>query len=101
VDRTTLITIGVAVLTLAGLAGYALYRWRQRRRALLVGGWVRRHLGARFGAVPADLRINCSDDTSWPVLADFTNPQTGHRTQFQFSCLAARDTFTVVSERSF
>src|SRR5262249_45798395 len=47
-DRVTAL-IGMAVLAALALAGFAVYRWRQRERARRVDRWVRDYLAARYG----------------------------------------------------
>jgi hypothetical protein len=36
-------------------------------------------LQKRYGAVPDELHVNCSDDQMWPVLVDFIEPTTRTR----------------------
>src|SRR5262249_29508685 len=64
-DSVTVL-IGMAALAALALAGFAIYRWRQRERARRVDRWVRDYLAARYGGVPDGLHINCSDDRLWP-----------------------------------
>jgi hypothetical protein len=91
--------IGLAVLVVAGLAAFSIYRWRQRRRVRRVGAWVRGYLADRYGEVPAHLHVSCSDDRLWPVLADFNEPRSGARRQLRFSCPGANSTFSPLPEQ--
>ncbi len=88
-DGSTGLAVWVALLAAAGLAAFAAYRWRCRRRARLVGAWVRAYLQPRYGGVPRGLHISCTDDPSWPVLVDFEEPGAGARRRLQFYCPGA------------
>jgi hypothetical protein len=88
------VAAGLAVLALAAFAAYSRRR-RQRRRE--VGRWVRGFLAARYGAVPAGLHVDCSDDALWPVLVSFTSPRTGARHDMRFSCGGPASTFSLLA----
>lgn len=87
-------TAGVALLALA----FAVYRWQQRKRVRRVEQWVREYLAERYGEVPDDLHINCSDDTNWPVLVSFNSRQNGTSHRLQFVCGRTIPTFFLLSE---
>jgi hypothetical protein len=53
---------GLAVLLLACMAVFALYKWGQIRRVRQVKTWVKDYLSVRFGEEPGRLHINCTDD---------------------------------------
>jgi hypothetical protein len=97
-ERNTEVLIGIAALAVTALAAFALYRWWQRKRARRVEGWVSGYLSARYGRVPENLSVNCSDDRPWPVLVGFDSPATGARHRLQFSCPGANATFRLLSE---
>lgn len=98
-DSSVGVLIEMAVVVIAGLVAYAIYRWRQRRRVHRIEEWVKGYLSDRYGELPAALRIDCSDDWLWPVLVDFTGPCPGVRHRLQFSCGGTRSTFTLLSEK--
>jgi hypothetical protein len=84
--RSTEALIGMAALALAALAAFAVYRWRMRQRVLRVRAGVEGCLSDRYGGLPQNLTINCSDDPLWPVLVAFDDPRTGTRHRLQFAC---------------
>ena len=90
--------IGMAVLAALALAGFAVYRWRQRERARRVDRWVRDYLAARYGGVPDGLRIDCSDDQLWPVLVSFDGRPGEPRQRLRFSCAGPTSSFALLSE---
>ena len=92
------LVIGMATLAVLALAAFAVYRWRQQARARRVDRWVREYLLARFGEVPADLHVNCSDDVLWPVLVSFTGRQDGARHRLQFNCWGP-DSVAAITDR--
>jgi hypothetical protein len=98
-ESNTHLLIGMAALAAAALAALALYRWRARRRARRVEGWVRGHLSDRYGRVPDRLSIDCSDDRLWPVLVAFDHPRTGLRHSLQVACWGPQSTFSLLSEK--
>ena len=91
--------VGMAVLALAALATFAVYRWRQLKRVRQVETWVKDYLVVRYGELPNDLNINCSDDRLWPVLVGFDGPRTGSRHSLQFACPGQPSTFSLLSEK--
>lgn len=98
-DSSVEVLIGMAVVVIAGLVAYAIYRRRQRRRVHRVEEWVKKYLSDRYGELPTALRIDCSDDRLWPVLVDFTGPCPGVRHRLQFTCGGTRSTFALLSEK--
>lgn len=97
-ERNTEVLIGIAALAVTALSAFALYRWWQRRRARRVEGWVRGYLSDRYGRLPENLSVNCSDDRLWPVLVGFDSPGTAARARLQFSCPGANATFRLLLE---
>src|SRR5262245_32683173 len=91
--------VGMAALALAALAAFAVYRWRQRQRVRQVETWVKDYLVARYGVLPKDLHINCSDDTRWPVLVAFDGLRPGTRHSLQFACPGRPSTYSLLSEK--
>jgi hypothetical protein len=77
VEKSAEALVWMAAFMVAGLTATAVYRWRLRRRAGRVQALVKDHLVARYGALPGHLKINCSDDPLWPVLASYRDPDTG------------------------
>lgn len=98
-DRNVELVTGLAVMAALALAALAVYRWRQRRRAHRIEAWVRAYLVDRYGELPGQLHIDCSDDTRWPVLVTFVAPLTGVRQRFQFACGGRPSTFALASEK--
>jgi hypothetical protein len=98
VDRHVEALIGLLGLALLALVVLAVYRWRQRVRARRVERWVREYLVGRYGAVPDELQVNCSDDPLWPVLVSFNAPAGGKRRSLRFSCAGPASTFSLLSE---
>jgi hypothetical protein len=90
--------VGMAAVAALCLTAGALYRWRQRRRARRAGEAVRAFLCARYGEVPHPLHINCSDDRLWPVLVDFSNPQTGIQHRLRFDCPGSGSAVALLQE---
>lgn len=89
--------LGVVAAGLVAAAVFLLYRWRQRQRVRRVETWVNAYLAARYGGLPSLVHINCSDDTSWPVLVEFETPRTGSRHRLQFTCGGPQSTFALLS----
>jgi hypothetical protein len=83
--RNTEALIGMAVLALTALAAFAVYRWRMRQRVRQVRLGVEGWLSDRYGELPKDLSIDCSDDSLWPVLVGFDDPGTGTRHRLRFA----------------
>ena len=92
------VLIGVAALAILAVAAVALYRWRMRSRVRRINQWVKDYLLARYGALPNDLRINCSDDELWPVFVSFTDGKGGSRHDLEFSCPGAVSSFRLSAE---
>ena len=97
-EKSTAMLIRLATLGLLTLIGFAVYRRRQRQRVCRVEGWVKDYLCARYGELPNQLSINCSDDPLWPVLVAFNAPRTGIRHRLQFTCGATRSTFALLAD---
>ncbi|MGH7172653.1 MAG: hypothetical protein ACRELG_20420 [Gemmataceae bacterium] len=93
------VLIGMAALGLAAAVAFAVYRWRQEKRVRRVESWVKEYLRARYGELPDPLRINCSDDSLWPVLVAFDGPRAGVRHSMQFTCGGTHSTFALLSEK--
>lgn len=91
-------TAAIVALVFAALAAFALYRWRQRRRACEVKRRVEEYLLARYGAVPPGVDVNCSNDPLWPVLVDFDHLRTGARHRLQFHCGPPASPLSLTSE---
>src|SRR4051794_17405687 len=88
----------VGLVVAAALAAFAGYRWRMRRRVRRVEGWVREYLVGRYGRLPGDLHIDCSDDELWPVLVAFDDPRTGTRHRLRFACLGPLSTCSLLGD---
>jgi hypothetical protein len=88
----------VGLVVAAALAGFAVYRWRMRRRARRVEGWVRDYLVGSYGKLPGGLHVDCSDDELWPVLVAFDDPATGARHRLRFSCAGPDSAFSLASD---
>ena len=93
------LVMGIAVLMLGSLAVFAVYNWRHLRRRRLVDTWVREYLKDRFGEMPSDLRINCSNDRLWPILVDFEVPRTETQYHLQFVCPGTHSSLSLRSEK--
>jgi hypothetical protein len=93
------VLIGMAALALMALAAFGVYLWRQRQRVRRAEVWVRDFLFARYGVLPDNLNINCSDDPLWPVLVDFDGPGTGNRHSLQFAYPGASSTLSLLCEK--
>ncbi len=98
-DNTAGVVIGAACLVVAALGGFATYRWRQRGRARQVKDWVNRYLKGRYGELPGNLEINCTDDALWPVLVAFERPRGGTRHSLRFRCHGHESSFALLSEK--
>jgi hypothetical protein len=96
VERSTEVLIGAAAVTLA--AAIAVYRWRQRKRRCQVETSVRAYLSTRYGELPEDLHIGCSDDSLWPVLVAFCEPRTGTRKRLRFDYRGPDSPLVLLSE---
>jgi hypothetical protein len=98
VEISAAVWVGIAVFAVAAV-GFAIYRQRLRMRARRVEGWVRGYLSDRYGRLPDQLSINCSDDRLWPVLVAFDDPRSGGRHRLQFACPGPHSTFALLSEK--
>ena len=61
-ESNAAVLIGMAAVAFTALAAFAVYRWRQRRRAHQVEKGVKAYLCGRYGGVPEGLDINDCDD---------------------------------------
>lgn len=86
----------IAVLLAAAVVALILYRRRCRERVWRVEAAVKEILRTRYGEVPPQLMIHCSDDELWPVLVSFVSPRTDrrHRLQFAFSVMGSSCSLT-------
>jgi hypothetical protein len=98
-DHTAGVLIGAACLVIAVLAAFAAYRWRQQEHARRVKEWVRRYLVTRYGELPDDLKINCTDDRLWPVLVAFDRPHGGTLHVLRFACHGPPSSVSLLAER--
>jgi hypothetical protein len=80
------LVVAIVTLVLGAVIVFTLYRSQQRRRGRHVTTWVRDFVQTRYGRLPTDLRIDCSDDQLWPVLVSFREPSTGTQRYLRFSC---------------
>ena len=94
-DLTVLL---IAALVLAAVVAFGAYRWLQRRRVLNVNLKIKEYLRHRFGQLPDNLRINCSDDPLWPILVSFTTPPNDDRHNLQFMCSGPISKLALLSE---
>jgi hypothetical protein len=90
--------IGMAVMAFVALAAFAVYRWGQRNRVRQIERSVKDYLMVRYGELPSDLNINCSDDPLWPVLVAFDSPRTATRHRLQFDCRGPHSPVSLLSE---
>lgn len=97
-DQSNSLAVGLAGLAVAAIAGFAVYRWRQRARVRGVKAWVAAYLTDRYGTPPDDLAVNCSDDPLWPVLVAFAHPRTGAAHRLRFACAVQPASCTLLSE---
>jgi hypothetical protein len=98
-DQTTELLTGVAAAAVAALAAFAIYRWRQRERVRSVKTWVKTYVADHYDGTAANLRIDCSDDPLWPVLASFDNSRSGLRHRLEFTCCGRQSSYALVSEK--
>ena len=97
-DRNVEVLIGIAGLAVLALAGFAVWKWRQQKRALEVDRCVREYLTKRDGQLGDDLHIHCTADELWPVLVSFQNRRDGKRHRLQFSCGRSASALLLLSE---
>jgi hypothetical protein len=86
INDNTAVLSSLALLLVASMAVFAVYKWRQISRLGRVNKWVYDYLFTRSCGMPKDLRINCSNDQLWPVFVEFFTPRTGIRHNLEFSC---------------
>ncbi len=91
--------IGMAGLALVALAVFALYRRRQRQRVRRVENRVKDYLALRYGDLPNDLSIDCSEDVLWPVLVSFKDSRSGTRHRLQFGCWGSVSMLSLLSDK--
>lgn len=85
-------------LALLAIVMFAVYRWKQRRRVARVTAWIRSFLTARYGALPKNLYIDCTEDRIWPVLVTFDSQTGGKQHRFNFACSGDQSTYRLRSE---
>lgn len=90
---------GVAVLAALSLAFMAINHRRHEERVHRIHGWVTDYLINRYGAMPVQLKINCSHDLSRPVLLSFDTPGTEIRHGMQIMCSGERPAWFLLSEK--
>ena len=88
----------VPVLAIAAIGAFFVYRWRQRQRVLAMNVGIREYLCQRFGQLPDNLTINCSDDPLWPILVSFTTPPYDDKHHLQFMYSGPISTLALLSE---
>lgn len=98
-EKNTELLIGMAVLGLAAVVVFVVYRWLEKKRVCRAEEWVKDYLCVRYGELPNPLSINCSDDLLWPVLVTFNTPRTGIRHSMQFAWKGKRSTLSLLSEK--
>lgn len=84
-DRNVEMLLGIVAILVPAVVAIAVYRWRQRQRACHIAKEVKAFLLTRYGELPTNLNINCSDDRLWPVLVTFDRPGTDIRLLLQFA----------------
>jgi len=92
------IQLMLAVLALLAIAAFGVYRWTQSRRVAGVNVWIRNFLLTRYGALPENLHIICTDEQLWPVLATFDRLSVGSRHMLHFSCSGDQSNYRLDSE---
>jgi hypothetical protein len=98
-DKATEVLTAAAAAAVAALVTFAIYRWRRRERAHSVKAWVKTYVAEHYDGTVADLRIHCSDDPLWPVLASFDNARTRLRRRLEFTCSGRQSSYALVSEK--
>lgn len=94
--QPVLLAVGFVIL---GAVVLAAYQRRQQNRVHSIELWVMDYLGGRYGKLPTELHILCSNDRLWPVLARFDMPGTALRHSMQFNCSGPCPTWSLTSER--
>ena len=88
----------IGMMALVALLSFAWYRRQVRQRSQAVHQWVKDYLAIRFRGLD-NLRIDCSDDTLWPVLVSFDGPGAGVRHRMQFVCSGAPSTYALLTDQ--
>lgn len=91
------VVFGCLVILIAGIA-FAIHRRHEAQRILQVEAWIREFLVGRYGGLPDDLRINCTDDRLWPVLVSFNRKEQSTRHRLQFYCAGPQSSLALHSE---
>jgi hypothetical protein len=99
-DKHWPLALMLAALAAAALAAFTYYRWRQDRRTRGIKAWVAGYLRDRFGNSLEQVTINCSEDTTWPVLVGFDGVQTSTRHRLRFCCMGPPSAYRLESEES-
>lgn len=92
------ISLAIGFLFL-GAVVLAAYQRRQQNRIRDIEKWVMEFLSRRYGRLPSEMQIHCSNDRLWPVLARFDMPGSRLRHSMQFECGGACQTWSLISER--
>jgi hypothetical protein len=87
--------VGILLVTLVAIG---IHRWIQERRKARVKLWIGDFLASRYGKLPENLQINCTDDQLWPVIVTFDGAS-GSRHLLHFTCAGAPTKFCLASER--
>ena len=72
---------------------------RQRERVRNVKTWVKTYVADHYDGTTTNLRIDCSEDPLWPVLASFDNSHSGLRHRLEFTCAGRQSSYALVSEK--
>jgi len=91
--------MGIAVI-IAVAVGFFIYRSIQSARVTRVRSWVKDFLVGRYGNLPEELSIYCTDDQRWPVLVEFCLPHSPTRHRLQFMCSGITSKYRLVSEKA-
>ncbi len=97
-DKSIETLAGMAAAALLAVVAVAVYRQGRHRRARRVEASARAYLFDRYGQLPKNLTINCSDDTLWPVLVAFDHPKSGVRQRLQFGVRERDTSLALLSE---
>ena len=99
-DNQTEVLVGIAAAALVAVVAVVVYRKGRHRRALRVEASARKYLSDRYGELPKNLTVNCSDDAIWPVLVEFSHPKTGARHRLQFGVCERDASLSLLSEQT-
>ena len=88
----------LAGILLVTLVACGVHRWVQVRRRARIKLWISDYLASRYGRLPDNLHINCTDDQLWPVIVTF-NVASGSRHVLHFNCAGAPTKFCLASEQ--